>query len=336
MKAPSFAILVHLGENMWGDKKAQKTMHFDREVWNNIIDKCEKEGLDTIILDLGEGVKYPSHPEIGIEGAWTPEEVKAEVARLKTKGIRVIPKMNFSAVHDAWMGEYERMVSTSIYYKVVRDLIFDAYDLFDKPEYIHIGMDEESVHHAKDPMYSYVVIRRDERLLEDMKIILDFVRETGATPFMWGTPLMDYPETAFEYAGEDVVIGKGMYYEYKRENWTKIADQSQEVIDFYATRFVEKYGYTIEYVEESPSVPKSIQLMKDCAAKGMKIAPTASNLFIKTNDRAMVEYYSEIETGKSVAMYIAAPWVMTRKENEAAILEEIELLGSAKREFYAE
>ena len=335
MKTPSFAILIHFGENMWGDLKAQTSLHFDRTVWNNIVDKCVKEGLDTIVLDLGEGIRYNSHPEIGIEGSWSPEEMKEEVLRLKAMGLRIIPKLNFSTVHDAWLGEYERMVSTSIYYKVCRELIFEAYDIFDKPEFIHIGMDEENIHHAKDPKYSFVAFRIGERLFNDMKYLLDCVRETGATPFMWGTPLMDYPE-AFEYAGEDVVIGKGMYYEYKKENWTKISDQSQEVIDFYATRFVEKYGYTIEYVEESPSVPKSIQLMKDCAARGMKIAPVSSNLFIKTNDRAMVEYYSEIETGKSVAMYLAAPWVMTRKENEAAILEEIELLGNAKREFYGE
>ena len=111
---PSFGILIHFGENMWGDLKAQTTLHFDREVWNNIIEKCIEEGLDTIVLDLGEGIKYNSHPEIGIDGSWSPEEMKEEVLRLKKRGLRLIPKLNFSTVHDAWMGEYERMVSTSL------------------------------------------------------------------------------------------------------------------------------------------------------------------------------------------------------------------------------
>lgn len=150
---------------------------------------------------------------------------------------------------------------------------------------------------------------------------------------MWASIVMDYPE-ARDYVGSDVVLGKGMYYEYKRENWTKISDQSQEVQDFYATRFVQKYGYSIEYVEESPSVPKSIAVLKDWAERGNKIAPTSSNLFIKSNDRAMVEYYSEVPAGDKVEMFIAAPWRMTYKEHEAEILEEIELLGAAKREFY--
>ncbi|MBQ1229154.1 MAG: uracil permease, partial [Firmicutes bacterium] len=40
-------------------------------------------------------------------------------------GITIIPKLNFSTNHDVWLGEYSRMVSTSIYYGVCRDLIND-------------------------------------------------------------------------------------------------------------------------------------------------------------------------------------------------------------------
>ena len=41
------------------------------------------------------------------------------------------------------VGIYERMVSTPIYYQVCKDLIEEAYEMFDHPEFIHIGMDEE-------------------------------------------------------------------------------------------------------------------------------------------------------------------------------------------------
>ena len=333
MKVPSFAILIHLGENMWGDMRTQKEMHFDMSVWNNIVDKCVKEGLDTIVLDLGEGVVYPSHPEIAIPGAWTAEETRKEVARLKSLGLRIIPKLNFSAVHDAWMGIYERMVSTPEYYKVVRDLIFDAYELFDKPEYIHIGMDEENPRHADDPLYSFVCIRRDELLHHDIRYTMDCVKETGAKVFTWGCPYMFFDEP-YEYTDKDTLVGESNFYQFKKEKWTKISDQSKEVQEFYATRFVQRTGMTIEYVEEDPVVQRAIDTMERCAKSGFKIAPVSSNSFIKENDYATVEYYSQCEYKDSVAMFIGCPWVMTHKDKEGAILEEIELLGEAKREFY--
>lgn len=58
-------------------------------------------------------------------------------------GIKLIPKLNFSATHDAWLGEYERMVSTKTYYTVCQDIINEIYEVFEHPDYIHLGMDEE-------------------------------------------------------------------------------------------------------------------------------------------------------------------------------------------------
>lgn len=335
MKTPSFAILVHLGENMWGDLRAQTTLHFDKGVWNNIVEKCIEEGIDTIVVDLGEGIKYNTHPEIGIEGSWTHDEMKAEVIRLKEKGLRLIPKLNFSAVHDAWMGIYERMVSTPIYYQVVRDLIFEAYEMFLEPEYIHIGMDEENPRHADDPMYEFVCIRRDGLLHHDIKYIMNCVKEAGSKVFTWGCPYMFYDEP-YEYTDKDTLVGESNYYQFKKEKWTKISDQSEEVRNYYATRFIQRNGFSIEYVEEDPIVQKAIDCMERCAKSGIKIAPVSSNIFLKENDRATVEYYSQCEYKDSVEMFIGCPWVMTRKENEETIIDEIQRLGAAKREFYGE
>ena len=104
-----WGILLHLGMNMWGDLRAQKRLSFDKEVWNHVVERCEACGINMIILDLGEGIRYNSHPEIGIEGSWSPEEMTAEVRRLREKGIQLIPKLNFATTHDAWLGIYERM-----------------------------------------------------------------------------------------------------------------------------------------------------------------------------------------------------------------------------------
>ena len=112
-----WGILIHLGRNLYAEKKVNTVLEFDEPVWNKVADRCAEKGINTIILDVGEGVVYPSHPELAIEGSWTPEKVKREVLRLRKMGVEVVPKLNFSAFHDAWLQEYGRMVSTSVYYR---------------------------------------------------------------------------------------------------------------------------------------------------------------------------------------------------------------------------
>ena len=145
-----------------------------------------------------------------------------------------------------------------------------------------------------------------------------------------------YYEESYEYMDKDTLIGESNYYEFKKEKWTKISEQSETVQEYYNTRFVQQNGFSIEYVEEDPVVQLAIDTMKKCAERGFPIAPVSSNIFIKTNDRSTVEYYSEQDYRDSIKMYIGCTWIMTNKKNEEAILEEIELLGNAKREFYGE
>ena len=52
--------------------------------------------------------------------------------------------MNFSAYHDLWLQEYGKsLISTPEYYKVCKDLIDEVCELFEYPEYFHLGLDEE-------------------------------------------------------------------------------------------------------------------------------------------------------------------------------------------------
>ena len=280
---PSFGILVHFGENMWGDLRAQTTLQFDRDVWNNIIEKCIEEGLDTIVLDLGEGVVYPSHPEIAIPGAWTAEETKREVARLKSLGIRILPKLNFSAVHDAWLGIYERMVSTPVYYQVCKDLIEEAYEMFEHPEFIHIGMDEETPHHADDPEYSYITLRLGDLWVKDCNYIIDCVKATGAACHMWQSTFV-FNEEAYDAIPNDVVVGSSHYYAHNKEKWHKISEQSEWEREYYATRFLQRNGYSIEYIEEDPVLELKMEGRKKLVEKGFPVAIVTTNIFIKDNE----------------------------------------------------
>ena len=117
-----WSVLIHLEMSMWKNNTAV----FDDEVWDEVLDECVKAGVNQIVLDLGRGVKYGTHPELAKDWSWSRQRVRKEVKRLRELGIEAIPKLNFSATHDGWLMEYERMMSTPTYYKVCRDLILEA------------------------------------------------------------------------------------------------------------------------------------------------------------------------------------------------------------------
>ena len=101
------AFLLHLGHNMWCDwfpedvdlKAAVAGMPAGRtplpdavlrskdELWRQVTDHIAAKGMNMIVIDLGEGLVYPSHPELAIKGSWTPEKLRAEIARLNKLGI---------------------------------------------------------------------------------------------------------------------------------------------------------------------------------------------------------------------------------------------------------
>ncbi len=329
-----WGILTHLSFNIAGDLKRQEKLIFDEAVWNRVVDKCEEHGLNTIVLDVNDGVQWESHPEISLPGAWSKEKVRSEVLRLREKGIEIIPKLNFSTTHDVWMGEYGRMVSTSIYYKVCRDLILEVYDMFLQPEYIHIGMDEENWKHVTDKGYEIVTVRRDALLVKDINYLADCVKETGAKCHMWHDPFKDLDEEYSKDINDDILPYVWMYYSYLKENWNRISEQEDEVRIWYETQFVKRYGYTIEFVEESPSVLMAIELLEEFIKKGKKFLLTTSNLYIKTCEKDALEFIRRNDPEfKCFDGMITAPWGRVVADRKDFLCEAIELVGKAKETY---
>lgn len=340
-----WGMLIHFGENMWSVKKSQTKLQFDYEVWCNILDKCLEYGFSKIVFDLGEGVKYTKHPELWIEGGWTPEEMNKEVKRVKEMGITLIPKLNFSAAHDLWLREYggEKM-STPEYYEMCKDIIEEVYEMFDAPELIHLGLDEEWPETASDENH----FRAGEELFRDWTYLINCVRDTGAEAYIWDDTCFYYEGVWQKYVDKNVVFSGGQYYEYDESKWTKISDQSEWVQKYYwqggfkekksrYDMYVAKYGDTkIEYVEQDPEVNVAIDFMRKCVLEGRRYYVISSNIFCKTNDRSTVEFIYNSDFGDKVEGFLGCPWVRTHKDKEATILSEIENLGKAKMEFYPE
>ena len=341
-----WGVLFHFGE-LWGATSYESLgidrFRLDKRIWNRAIDKCVEVGVDTIILDLCEGIVYKSHPELAVPGAWTYEEFHEEIKRVISLGIKVIPKFNFSAAHDSWLKEYgEDLMSTPTYYKVCKDLIEEAYELFEHPEYIHLGLDEESPD-IRTPENHF---RTKEMIYHDYNYLINCVRETGAKPCMWNTIFLHW-EDAYDHIDKDVTIYTEMYYTYKKEDWSPIADQIDIVKDYYAGAFkkrdfypqyVEKYGdVPIEYIEQDPVVSRTIGKRERYVKEGYNIVIATSNIFIQNNEWATLEYYSAPEQkwmDENISGFLACSWKEFIPEWEEAVISQIELLGKARKAFY--
>jgi len=143
-----------------------------------------KSCCNQIVVDVGEFLKYPSHPELAVRGSWSAERLAAEVKRLNEMGFEVVPKLNFSCCHRTWLGEYGRMISTPKYYEVCSDLIRDVLEVFSGTRFLHIGMDEEHM-----PTYqrnsTLLVMRQGELWWHDVLWLVKEVEKHGVRAWMW-------------------------------------------------------------------------------------------------------------------------------------------------------
>ena len=92
--------MPQFGNNMWGDIMTPPTrdgiqtriltdeefaaicspgydtrtaVRFDETLWRSLSRKIRDDGSNLLLIDLGEFVVYPSHPELSVAGSWSAE-----------------------------------------------------------------------------------------------------------------------------------------------------------------------------------------------------------------------------------------------------------------------
>ena len=324
-----------LGQNMWW--RDNPKLNFDDDAWDAILESCHKNGLNQIVLDVGEGLQYKGYPELTREGAWSYERTLAEVKRCRELGIELIPKLNFSATHHLWLGDYGRMMSTPTYYKVVTDLINEVYEAFDHPRYIHLGMDEEG-----DPQFfkqlDMVHYRQGELIWHDLKFLIDAVKSCGATPWIRGDMCIYNPEEFRAHIPtDDVVLQPWIYYAVREEHWTAVTSKERY------RNASESLG--IDYMEQAPIWQKMTHEGVKAMNDGYLTVPTPSNWGDNEwcHDDVVEHYILNNKSGKLLG-FMTAPWKRTSnsianhfgdtsRKHLDYIIESIELLGAARDKF---
>jgi hypothetical protein len=298
--------LLHLGYNMWREKDAFKSAEYttasdvlrlDKDLWDELIEKMAMAGINTVVIDLGEGVKYESHPELAVEGSWSVDLLRDELAKMRKLGINPIPKLNFSTTHDEWLGDYSRAVSSKKYYEVCKNLISEVIEIFDTPDFFHIGMDEETIQHHR--YHNYIVLRKGEYWWKDFYFYVDEIEKNGVRPWIWSDYIWNHEEEFLKKMPKSVL----------QSNWY--------------------YG---GFPARNEAEENYIRAYEVLAENGFDQVPTGSNWssgcdlnFVRT-----VEYFMNNISSDTVKGFMQAPWKPTIRATKYRHYEAIEHVGQGK------
>lgn len=298
--------LLHLSYNFWADwewstdgkhpyNAAKPYLRFDDGLWDDLLKAMVDAGMNMVVIDLGDGVQYTSHPEIAVQGAWTVERLRRELAKMRAMGLEPIPKLNFSTCHDQWLGIYSRMVSTPQYYQVCRDLIEEVIEIFGTPRFFHLGMDEEELRLQRH--FEYVVIRQHDLWWRDFFFFVDIVESKGIRSWIWSDYVWAQPEPFYQRMPAKVL----------QSNW------------YYGESF------------EETLTPVKAYLELDRA--GFDQVPTVGNWTHLSNIVDTVRFAQKRLAPERLKGFLLAPWKPTLEETRSIHLEAIEAFGQARKLF---
>jgi len=279
----------------------------EQTVWDDAVKKMAEQNINMVVINLDDSVLWRSHPEIALKNSWTPERLREELAKIRKLGIEPIPLLNFSATHDAWMGEYAKMVSSKPYYQFCKDLIAETIEIFDKPRFIHFGMDEETYGHQSH--FNYIVIRQKEQWWDDLLFYFDEAMMRGVRPWVWSDYVWNNPDLFFKKMPKYAV----------QSNWY--------------------YGEEFDIDKLSGGVKRYVQAYLDLNAAGYDQIPTASNDAImynpqRNNNKSIgntVEFASKHINDKHLLGFLQSMWMPTIEQFRPNIMQTIELTGEARR-----
>lgn len=306
-----WACLLHLSFNMWEEyisphrpfRGFRPDLELSEPLWSDAVKKMADEGVNMIVIDLGDAVRYESHPEIAVNNAWTTSRLKTELDKMRKLGLEPIPKMNFSAGHDAWLRKYSKMVSTEKYYQVCSNLITEVCSLFGNPRFFHLGMDEENYNYQVHQ--NYIVIRQNEVWWKDFYFLMNEVEKQGARAWIWPDHMLWYnPEEFFKKMPKTVVQG----------NW------------FYGENF------DLNQLNEQSQV--RVKAYLDLESHGFDQIPTGS--FHAENEQSIintVKFCTQNIEEERLLGFLQTFWKPTVEEHRDRIIKGTELMGKAKKEF---
>lgn len=309
--------MINISYHMWGDESTvstgwylpknsyKETNDVDVEVWDETVKYLADHKFNLLLIDVGDGIKYESHPEISAPDAWDKDFLKKKLDEIRACGITPVPKLNFSTGHDTWLKKYRRMISTPEYYKVCADLIKEVCEAFGYPELFHIGFDEEEV----DNQVGFEMrIERGEALwFHDLNFIAGECAKHGARPWMWSDYIWGHKDSFLKNVSKDIL----------QSNW-----------------------YYNPFRDDLPSSPHPLRTWIDAYEvldkNGFDQIPTCSCWVNNTNIRQTMGYCKDKLSEEHLNGILVAPWLHTIRSNSHDLLRNAQRFYFARKEHYPE
>lgn len=317
---------------MWSSTFRNCTeLAFQEKEWNILIDAMAEEKMNTVFVDLHEGLRYCSHPELAVDGSWTKQKMRKEIRRLKDMGITMIPKLNFSAIHDFWLRQYRLVRSTPEYYRVCRELITEVCDLFEDAPYFHIGMDEEDNRHAS-MFEDFVIYRKGKAFWNDMQFYLDCVRDCKKVPVVWQN-IFNYHEFKENVPPEDIIVMPWNYFGMKPEHWIR-TDSREDYYEYYYVKGPYA-GKGMEIIErDDPFHPLFREVAHLAPQDGYECIFCCSNFYEhEHNADDTVDLVKNVWGEHNMLGIITATWTPTLREYRERNVNGIKLLSQAFKKY---
>jgi hypothetical protein len=301
-----WACLLHLSFNFAAGIKAfggiRTELELSEVLLNDALKKMADSGMNLILINVEDSLKWDSHPEIAVRNAWSVSKLRSELDKMRKMGLEPIPMLNFSTTHDAWLGKYSNMVSTPKYYQVCRDLIAESIDIFDKPRFFHVGMDEETA--VNQRRADFVVVRQNDLWWADFYFIISEVEKRGARPWTWSDYGWHHPDEYFKKMPKSVI----------QSNWY--------------------YGQDFGSDHMSAGAKTAVKAYTELDQHGYDQIPTGSNHM--HNPKSIgntVRFCKEHIDSSTLLGFLQTFWKPTIETYRKLILEGIQLTGEAKKLF---
>ncbi|OGS22267.1 MAG: hypothetical protein A2252_06815 [Elusimicrobia bacterium RIFOXYA2_FULL_39_19] len=145
---PLSGFLIHIShyDPVWCPLKS-KEKPFDLDSALKVVDAMSKIGMNMLVIDIADGVRYKSHPELARKYSVPISNLKKLADYARSKNIEVIPKLNFSqsshSQHNHWFRPHHELFDNKEYWKLAFEVIDEIIKACGPVKYFHVGMDED-------------------------------------------------------------------------------------------------------------------------------------------------------------------------------------------------
>jgi hypothetical protein len=159
--------------------------------------------INHLIAETEAGIAYKSCPEVWVRPMAKPEDVKELVRFAKAHFMKVTPLLQ-TLGHSEWVFRYDKHLDicedTSIpyaycpenpnTYKFIFPIIDETLDIFDNPEYFHIGHDEVDMLGHFPAHDECKKLGKPELVYRDTMTLYHYLKQKKVKTMMWGDILL--------------------------------------------------------------------------------------------------------------------------------------------------